>query len=400
MKDKKYWKKLIALLFGGWLTIWVYRSMLSPIYAEIQQTIGLQSNAALGLIASCYFFGYTIMQIPSGLLVKKYGQKKIIIPGFTVFAVGTLITTVSKSIGLLYFGNVLAGIGCGTYYGAAFSLTAKNVPLERKGTSAAIVNSGCAAGLIVGLTGSSFFVKSLNYPWQLMGLFTLILIMGMIVLFFFIIKNSDSDIKEIKAREVREEPSTRTLNLLSPDMISCYILYFSTCYVYYLIITWLPEFLSTERNIQNGLLGIVSAMISVTAVPGGLFFARLSDKKRKKKPSIIIFLELSSVVLVILSMLASNLFILIVILLLYGFLGKIAVDPVMISFLSDKTDGKNLPLALGVFNCCGMSASVIAPIITGFIIDQTGSGEGGFYIGAVILAIGTLCFIYLNKHKN
>ena len=46
MKDKD-WKRLIALLFGGWVVIWIYRSMLTPVYAEIQETIGMQSNAAI-----------------------------------------------------------------------------------------------------------------------------------------------------------------------------------------------------------------------------------------------------------------------------------------------------------------------------------------------------------------
>ena len=79
MKDKD-WKRLIALLFGGWVVIWIYRSMLTPVYAEIQETIGMQSNAAMGMIASLYFLGYTLMQIPSGYLVRRWGQKQVILP--------------------------------------------------------------------------------------------------------------------------------------------------------------------------------------------------------------------------------------------------------------------------------------------------------------------------------
>ena len=85
---KNYWKLLVFTFCMGWTIIWVYRAMLSPIYPEIQATIGPQTNAAMGIIASCYFFGYTALQIPSGYLVDKFGQKKVLIPGFTLFAAG------------------------------------------------------------------------------------------------------------------------------------------------------------------------------------------------------------------------------------------------------------------------------------------------------------------------
>ena len=71
---KNYWKAIVFTFCLGWTVIWVYRSMLSPVYAEIQGTIGAQSNSAMGLISSCYFFGYTALQIPSGFLVDRFGR--------------------------------------------------------------------------------------------------------------------------------------------------------------------------------------------------------------------------------------------------------------------------------------------------------------------------------------
>ena len=105
-----YWKRVVFTFCMGWAIIWVYRSMLSPIYTEIQGTIGPQTNAAMGLIASCYFFGYTALQIPSGILVDKFGQKKILIPGFIVFALGVLSIAFAQNLTMIYLGAVLAGV--------------------------------------------------------------------------------------------------------------------------------------------------------------------------------------------------------------------------------------------------------------------------------------------------
>ncbi|MDR7855281.1 MFS transporter [Tissierella sp.] len=396
---KDYWKTIVFTFCLGWVVIWIYRAMLSPIYSEIQGTIGLQTNAAMGLIASCYFFGYTSMQIPSGFLVDKFGQKKILIPGFIIFALGAFSISRATSLMMIYVGSVLAGVGCGTYYGAAFSLTAQHVPAEKKGLATAIVNSGSALGMIIGMTSSSYIVKTLGLPWQTMVIISASLIALMVVWFALAIKNT-SVVREAKVEKVEVvNTDVKKRSLFSFKMVSCYILYFTTCYTYYLIVTWLPKFLESERGITGGMIGIITSMISVTAVPGALYFAHKSDKKRDKKSKIIIGLELAAFVLIALSMLVPNATLLAGILLAYGFLGKMAVDPVLISYISDTANKKELATTLGMFNFFGMSSSIVAPAFTGYIIDKTGSGELGFYIGAGLLIIGTVIFIFANNRN-
>lgn len=395
--DRGKWKRLIALLFGGWLAIWVYRSMLTPVYEEIKADIGMQSNAAMGLIASLYFLGYTVMQVPSGLLVRKWGQKRVIIPGFILLAAGTLVTAAAGTIHVIYIGSLLAGIGCGTFYGAAFSLTAEYVPKNKKGLSAAMVNSGCSVGLLAGFLGSTLLVKRWAAPWRIMGVISFMMTVIMAVLFLVFVKDGSGDEAKQPEDAGRSQPPGRLLNA---RLISCSILYFATCYVYYLIITWLPDYLETERGLRGGVLGIVSALICVTAVPGGLYFAWLSDLWPRRKRLIVVFLELASVLIVIAAMMAPGLKLLIVMLLLYGFFGKISVDPVLISCISDFSGQHSLALVLGIFNCCGMSGSIIAPILTGYIKDVSGSGSWGFYIGAALLAVGTVCFVWMDRDAN
>lgn len=402
---ENYWKLVVFTFCMGWTIIWIYRSMLSPIYPEIQASIGQQTNAAMGLISSCYFFGYTALQIPSGFLVDRFGQKRVLIPGFILFALGVFSIGFAKSISNIYMGAVAAGIGCGTYYGAAFSMTTQHVPPEKKGLSTAVVNSGSALGMIIGMNTSSILVKSMQLPWQTMVFISAGLICFLVLWFVFALRSTDKPAKpaaipnkapdaEADAADAGKDP------IFKLSLIVCYILYFTTCYAYYLIVTWLPNFLASERGISGGMIGLVVSMIAVTAVPGALFFAHLSDKKRGKKNRIIIFLELSAFALVAVSMFAPNAMTLSLVLLLYGFLGKMAVDPVLISYVSDKASKNKLATTLGIFNFFGMSSSVVAPALTGYIIDKTGSGVWGFYLGAVLLVLGTILFAIFNLDRK
>lgn len=43
-----YWKKIVILLCMGWVTIWIYRSALSPVYPQIRASLnGNASDMAL-----------------------------------------------------------------------------------------------------------------------------------------------------------------------------------------------------------------------------------------------------------------------------------------------------------------------------------------------------------------
>ena len=406
---KDYWKRIVFTFFMGWVVIWVYRSMLSPVYSDIQQTIGPQSNTAMGSIASMYFFGYTALQIPSGILVDKFGQKKILIPGFIIFALGVASVGFASNLTMIYVGSVLAGIGTGSYYGAAFSMTAEHVPQNKKGFGTAIVNSGSAVGMILGMTGSSFVVNTLGMPWQTMTIISLVLIAILVIWFAVMLVSPEKEkvAHEIEENEETEEPQEVVKDVVESkggifrlELTTAYILYFTTCYAYYLIVTWLPDFLASERGIEGAMVGFITSMIAVTAVPGALYFSRKSDNPGTSKIKMIVYLSLAAFVLIALSMFAPGEISLAIILLLYGFLGKMAIDPVLISHLSDMADDDKVASTLGIFNFFGMASSVVAPVLTGFIIDTTGSGEWGFYIGAFFLIVGTVVFYLGNRSKD
>ncbi|MNJ54845.1 Hexuronate transporter [compost metagenome] len=229
------------------------------------------------------------------------------------------------------------------------------------------------------------------------------LVIFLVIWFAMMIINAPKHNPNVQAAKVAKSEQTIQPNVSTGDapkkslfrkeLLASYLLYFSTCYAYYLIVTWLPKFLESERGIQGSMIGLITSMIAVAAVPGALFFAGLSDKMKHNKTKIIIGLEIASFILIAVSVFVPNAGLLAGVLLLYGFLGKLAVDPVLISYITDQADSKSVASTLGVFNFFGMSSSVVAPALTGYIIDRTGSGTWGFYIGAIILLIGTVVFM-------
>lgn len=399
-KGMEYWKQIIVMLCLGWAIIWVYRSALSPIFPELNASLGGGiSDASLGAISSFYFFGYTGMQIPAGILVDKFGKKMVLIPGFTLFALAAILIANANGITMVYAGSLLAGIGCGSYYGSAYSLSSESIPAERRGLSTAIINSGSAIGMGIGLILSSLLVKQLHLPWQIMMYLVAGLVILIMIAFVKVIRSTpDEVIQKSSKTKIEHAPEDKVSmkRLFAPNMIASYILYFATCYGYYMVVTWLPSFLQQERGFQGVAIGFSAALVAFSAIPGALFFSRLSDKFQSKKIHFIVVLELLAAVMLVLTVLAPTSGILLVGLILYGLLGKLAVEPIIISYIADTAPKKGYGTTFGVFNFFGMSSSVLAPWVTGLISDATGSKVNGFYLSALIMVVGTVLFLVAN----
>ncbi|MGM0102675.1 major facilitator family transporter [Enterococcus sp. AZ141] len=403
-----YWKQIIILMCSGWVTIWIYRAALSPVYPQINESLGGNiSDTALGSIASFYFFGYVIMQIPAGFLVDKIGKKTVLLPGFVVFALAALLISQASSISMIYTGSFLAGIGCGSFYGSAYSLTSQNIPKEKKSFSTAIVNSGSAVGSGFGMILSSFIVIQMNMPWQTMMYLSAFLIVCMTIAFALVIRSNKEDVAFLESQAAAEEETTdqpkekvSLSTLFSLRMLFTYVLYFATCYAYYMTVTWLPNFLGTERGFQGVAIGFSSSLVAFASIPGALFFSRLADKYMHKKVTFIVILEVLSALMLLVTVQATNSTFLMIALILYGFLGKLAVEPIIISWLGENAPKVGVGTTLGVFNFFGMMSSVIAPTLTGSISDATGSKVMGFYIAIILLIGGTFLFLTVNSKKT
>lgn len=387
-----YWKRVVALLFLGWLVIWVYRTILTPVFDEIQLTVGPQSGTAMGLISSCYFFGYVATQIPGGMLMDRVGKKAVLIPGFLLFGAGILVVGAARSLGGLYAGSVLAGVGTGTYYSGAFSLSGQHLPAQNRFLATAVINNGCAVGMVIGLVGSSVLVKQAGLPWQWVVYGAAALAFGMVPVLAGVLKNDRP--------APAEKPAGEKPKLFSARHLATYFFYFSTCYGYYMVVTWLPSFLEQERGVTGAAVGYTAAIVAVSSIPGALLFGKLLDRFRHCKIAVLTGLQLLAAGMMVLCGAVRPVPLLMLCLALYGLTGKQAVDPLIVPHVTDLSAGGPLSTGLGVFNFFGMSASVLAPFLTGLFTDLLGSRVFGFYLAAALLCASTLVFYLANRGRK
>ncbi|HHU6751570.1 TPA: MFS transporter [Staphylococcus pseudintermedius] len=392
---KNYWMKLVAIFTLGWLVIYAARTILNSLMGSIKTEFTL-NNAQLGLIMSLFFIGYTITQIPSGIMGDKIGRKKILAPSFLIFGIFMVITGLMTSYILFVIAWVIVGLAQGMFYGPQYALSSEAIPEKNITLGSALINSGMSFGTSIGYFISSITVSEMEMNWRTPFFIVAIPILIIAFLMYRIIK-------ERPRQQVQQEDNLVPFKLSSlfknHNLILAYIIIFCSIYGFFMIITWLPYYLESERGISGAQVAFVASFVPWAAIPGSLFFSWLSDKLGRRKPVLMIMLPLAFIFTASI-VFFDNLTILYITLIDYGIVGKISTNPVLIAVVADNAPKNALGTSFSVYNFIGMTASILAPYITGFLTDATGSMAIGFYLAAVLLLVVFSASLLLKEQQK
>ncbi|WP_301358613.1 MFS transporter [Enterococcus spodopteracolus] len=394
-----YWIKVVAIFFIGWILMYATRTIFNPIMGLVGEEFGL-SNTQLGLANSIFFLTYAIAQIPFGIVGDKIGRKLVITVGFLLLAVATYFTGLATTFILFLVIRAIAGIGQGAYYGPQFALSTEAIPKSKRTIGNAIINSGMAFGTSGGYLLSSKLVlengDDWSKPFYLMAIPTLIV--G--ILFYVFLK--EKVIRPGEEAEVEEGPKEKiSLKQIftNRNLVAAFILCFTSIYANFVILTWLPQFLIAERGFTGASVGFISSLVPWASIPGALLFARINDKTGATKKLVFVLVPLA-IVSVFAIAFVTNRTLLITVLILYGLTGKLALDPIMVTFVTKHAPRAALGTTLSAYNFIGMSGSILAPYVTGYLADTSGSMQVGFYLSCVLLIIGLILFALLAKEDR
>ncbi|MBN1106964.1 MAG: MFS transporter [Deltaproteobacteria bacterium] len=87
--------------------------------------------AALGNLSAFYFYSYVAMQIPTGVLVDRWGVRRLLSAGALVATLGTFLFAAAPSMVFAYAGRLLIGASVGVAWVALLKLTMQWFPANR-----------------------------------------------------------------------------------------------------------------------------------------------------------------------------------------------------------------------------------------------------------------------------
>jgi sugar phosphate permease len=392
-----YWVKVVTVFFLGWIVIYATRTILNPIMGDIQSEFGL-SNAQLGLIMSIFFIGYAGLNIPSGIMGDKIGKKRVLVPGVILFGIFAAVTGMMPTFFLFMTSWLMVGIFQGFYYGPSYGLSSEAIPKHRITVGSAIINSGMAFGTSLGYYISSYSVHEFGMSWRSPFFIIAIPVVLVGLAMWWIVKDKPKT-KAEKATQNNGQKLKLGELFKNRNLIAAYITIFSAIYAFFVVITWIPFYLEQERGISGGSVAFVSSLVPWAAIPGSIFFSWIADKMGKRKPVLLVMMPLSIIALVSI-VFFDSMAVLYAALIGYGIFGKISTNPVLVAVIADNAPKHAYSTSFGVYNFIGMCGSILAPYITGYLTDITGSLNTGFYFAGALLLIGTIAVMFIDENNR
>jgi len=403
----------IAVLVGsGILVSFLDRINLSISAPQLQGAYGL-GPADLGFLLSVYIWPYTLLQMPMGLLVDRLGVARVGRWGSLLWTAASALTALASSFWGIVAARLLLGVAESPSFPAASKATAHWFPRGERARATAIFDASAKFSNVVGILVIAFAVQRFGWRWGFAITSAISFLYFVAFCRFYRDPGDDPGLSPaerehiVSGGAVPEGPSaTGSAGMMGyllrqPKVWGLAMGFGAYGYSFYMILTWLPEYLATT----GGMGIVVSATIAAVpwlvatatdlAVGGWLIdalVARGADETRVRKGFFVAGMLLGLAV-VGAAMTARPAWAVLWISISLGGLGVAA--PVGWSLPSLVAPRGGVGAVGGIMNFAVNAMGIAAPIATGLFVKYTHSFAGAFLAAAVILAAGLLAFVVL-----
>lgn len=126
----RLWFRLVPAYAVGYFLSYGLRSVNAVIAPELMRELDM-SAAGLGLLTSAYLLAFGLFQLPLGLLLDRFGPRRVEAGLLLVAAAGCALFGLGTTIGVLALGRALIGLGVSACLMASFKAFSQWFPAER-----------------------------------------------------------------------------------------------------------------------------------------------------------------------------------------------------------------------------------------------------------------------------
>ena len=398
---------IIALIFLITSVNYADRATFSIAGSAASAELGL-TTIQTGYILSAFAWAYALAQIPGGILLDRFGTKRIYAGAIALWS---LFTATQGFVGwlpgvsivtMLFAMRFLVGLAEAPSFPGNARLVTAWFPSAERGTASAIFNSAQYFSIVVFVPLMGWLAH--NHGWR--SVFWAMGAIGVVAALAFIrFIHSPANHPSINAAELAViEAGGGQVNMESSAsqpfdwgnvgrlianrmMLGIYLGQYCINVLTYFFVTWFPIYLIKERGMNVMEAGFAAAAPALFGFAGGLAGGFASDLILKRTGS----LDLARKGPLVVGMLLATLIIacvwaqsewLVITLMSAAFFGK-GVASLGWAIMADVSPRRLAGLSGGVFNMFGNLAGIATPIVVGYIVSATGSFDLALvYVGA------------------
>lgn len=154
---------LLVVLAAAFTVSQFYRTAPAVIGPELRSGLAL-SPAQLGLAAGAFFIAFSLMHVPIGVLLDRYGPRRVMAAMLTLASAGAVLFSQAGGAAGLVAAQLLIGAGCSAMFVGGLVVVAQRFPPARFGGLAAMLTAVSGIGMIV--SGTPFAALADSAGWR------------------------------------------------------------------------------------------------------------------------------------------------------------------------------------------------------------------------------------------
>ncbi|MBX9955396.1 MFS transporter [Peribacillus simplex] len=387
----KSWTKWIILLALFIMSIinFAEKSITGLAGTHIMNDLDLTSTQ-FGIVASSFFWLFSIAGIIGGSLSDRLGTGKLLAIMAIIWTISQSMVLFVSSLPLLIFSRVLLGAGEGAFSATAVSHISKWFKPESRGLAISILNFGNVVGIAVTAPLLVFLIS--NYGWKQAFFISGIFSFAWFICWLWLgrLKPPVSLAEEVSKQESNQKINRKDIGkaLRSPVFIFTTL----TSFVAYTLIvfglTFNPSYLNKVKGLSEQQTAIVIAISGLIGAILGMVLAIISDRLYKKTQSLWKSRTLFTAICAILAGILYSIYPLVngsgPIIIILSLVNTLVVtintlNPTAVTSLLPERRGVMTGTYYGVMS----SSGIIAPIIFGKFIQDSGANQAGGFSASI-----------------
>ena len=393
MRESKQAARLVLLVTFAVFINYIDRGNLATAAPLIQNELHL-SATQLGTLLAAFYYSYVLCMPATGWLAERFGALSVLAAGIGVWSLATALTGFAGSFASLLALRLMLGVGESVAFPCASKVLADTVEVGRLGIANGVLSFGYLLGPAVGtLLGGLLMAR---YGWR-----PVFILFGALSLLWLWPWRREK-VESVAARAQASVATSVSLRLILRQraLWGAAVGHFASNYTYYFILSWLPFYLVRARGFSITAMALIASWAYLLNAVSAFATGSLQDRWiRAGRSTTVVYKGVMGLSHVLAVACMAGMMLLpergsVAALFVFGIISG-ASYPGLFAIPQIVAGPSATGRWVGLQNAAGNVAGLIAPLITGVLVDLTGGFGFAFALAAIVNILGFMGWVFV-----
>jgi MFS family permease len=408
--------RIIPLLFLCYISAYLDRVNVGFAKLQMQADLPGISDSVYGVGAGIFFLGYFLFEVPSNILMEKFGARLWIARIMVTWGLISSAMVLVNSAWLFYGFRLLLGFAEAGFFPGMILYLTYWFPSRRRGQMVALFMLAIALTGVLGAPLSGWILHEFNGVAGLKGWQMLFLLEGIpsVVLGLCIplllangirsagwLSEAEKQVleKPLREEELQKEKMPLVQVFFDHRLLMFSLVYFCCAMGLYGTGFWIPQLIKNTGVKDPLYVGLLAAIPYGCGAVAMVFFGWSSDRTGERRVHFAIASLLGAAGIVISNLFRENT-LMAMIGLSIATVGILATFPLFWPMPTAMLAGTAAAAGIAWINSLGNLAGFFGPSIVGWITDWTKRSDYGLYVVAAAMVVGANLVLLFGPRKN